>query len=328
MKGHVLVIDEEAEVRRYLSVGLKQEGCAVTTCADGLSAIHELSRAAERGDAFDYLVSGIFLPDINGLKILKVIKALHPSLPVLIVTGFGDEALKRAALSERNTAYLDKPLRIADVVRALGSLSPATTRTDYGPACPVAETPPPPEPARAYLAVRIARRERSMAIFNELSALKGVRSCDAVYGDVDILLEAQAPSEAGLQPVIERVRAADGAEVASVSLVDQARLDPDVRDFVRIYQRETRRGEPANRPPGTASYILVDIDKDAIQRIFTTMVFIDEVMFCDVIENGAKLIGMISGLDAGAQIQKIIDRLSRLDGVLRVREAKIIKMSE
>lgn len=327
MKGRVLVIDDEAEIRRNLSVGLLQEDYAVVACPDGISAIHELNAAREKGEGFDFLVTDIFMPDIDGLKILKVIKSLFPDLPVLVITGFGDEKLKFTALAEFNTAYLDKPFEIPDLVQALEALSPGTTRA--AAAAPAAEdTRDVRESVSAYVTIRITRPERSLEIYGRLHEMEGVQSCHAVHGDVDIILLAQASSLEGIRDFFAKVRAVEGVEVVSLSPVERPKLDRDVGEFVRIYQREAKQKVQAGPHTGTMSYIIVDIDKSAIQQIFTTVFFIDEVVFCDVIDNGTKLVGMITGLDAGGQVRKVIDRLSRVDGVLRVREAKIIRMAD
>jgi DNA-binding response OmpR family regulator len=50
MKGRVLLIDDEAEIRRNLSVGLMQEDYDVVACPDGISAIHELDNARAKGE--------------------------------------------------------------------------------------------------------------------------------------------------------------------------------------------------------------------------------------------------------------------------------------
>ena len=72
----------------------------------------------------------------------------------------------------------------------------------------------------------------------------------------------------------------------------------------------------------------LDIDKDAIQRIFTTVFFIEEIVFCDIIEEGTKLVGIITAPGAIGATPRIIEKISQIDGVLRVREAKIIKLLE
>ncbi len=328
MKGRVLIIDDEAEIRRNLSVGLMQEEYSVVACPDGISAIHELNSARQKGEGFDYLVTDIFMPDIDGLKILRVIKCMFPDLPVLVITGYGDEALKSKALSEFNTAYLDKPFEIPDLVRAIEELSPGTTRSLKGD---VARGPGEMrESISAYLTIRIVEPDRSMDIFSRLRELEGVQACEAVYGDIDIVLLAQAASREGIERFFDQVRSMPGLEITSMSPVERPKLDRDVDEFVEIYQREVKRkAQPeALKHPGTTSYIMVDIDRNAIQLVFTTMFFIDEVVFCDVVEDGGKLVGLITGLDTGDQLRKVIDRVSQIEGVLRVREAKVIKMIE
>ncbi len=327
MKGRVLIIDDEAEIRRNLTVGLPQEGYGATACPDGISAIHELNRAGTAGEGYDFLVTDIFMPDIDGMKILKVIKNQYPDLPVLVITGFGDDRLKYTALSESNTAYLDKPFEIDDLVRALETLSPGTATGAPG-APKAAGEPEIRESVSAYLTVRITEPDRSMEIFNDLRSLEGVQSCDAVRGDVDIILLGQASSAEGIRSIFSRVGSVPGVEVVSVSPVERPKLDRDVSEFIESYRRtvKVQTGAEALRQPGTTSYIIADIDPGSIQKIFTTVFFIDEVIFCDVIDGGRRLVGMITGQGAVGRTPRIVEKLSQIDGVLRVREARVIRL--
>jgi len=328
LKGRVLIIDDEAEIRRNLTVGLTQEDYSAVACPDGISAIHELDSARERGIAYDYLVTDIFMPDIDGLKILKVIKIQHPELPVLVITGFGDESLKLAAISEHNTGYLDKPFEISDLVKALEELSPGSTAPE--PEAAAEEAGSMRESVSAYLTVKITDGKRSKEIFNELYQMNGVQSCEAVRGDFDVIILAQGDSEAEVNNVFDRIGSMEGVEVSSMSSVEKPKLDRDVDEFIDIYSKAVK--QPAqvtpDKQPGTTSYIIVDIDKDAIQQIFTTVFFIDEVIFCDVIDGGTKLVGMITGKSAVGRSSKIIDKLNEIEGVLRVREATVVKLIE
>ena len=327
MKGRVLIIDDEAEIRRNLTVGLTQEGYSAVACPDGISAIHELNSAREKGIAYDYLVTDIFMPDIDGLKILKVIKVQHPDLPVLVITGFGDEALRMTALSEHNTGFLDKPFEITDLVDALDELSPGST-SEAGVAVEAA-----PEAMResvsAYLTIRITDPARSMDIFNQLHKMEGVQKCEAVRGDFDIIILAQGKSKDDVDRLFAKIGKMEGVEIVSMSTVERPRLDRDVGEFVKIYSQAMKQPSQvkAAMQPGTMSYIIVDIDPSAIQQIFTTVFFIDEVIFCDVIEDGKKLVGMITSEGVGRK-SKILEKLNEIDGVLRVREATVIKIFE
>jgi two-component system chemotaxis response regulator CheY len=327
VKGRVLIIDDEAEIRRNLTVGLTQEGYSAVACPDGISAIHELNSSREKGIAYDYLVTDIFMPDIDGLKILKVIKVQYPDLPVLVITGFGDEALKMTALSEQNTGFLDKPFEIPDLVKALDELSPGSTKE----AAAGAEAPAEGirESASAYLTIRITDQARSMDIFNQLHSMEGVQKCEAVRGDFDIIVLAQGESKADIDKVFEEIGQIEGVEIASMSPVERPKLDREVDEFVKIYSQAMKQPSQvkAAMQPGTMSYIIVDIDPNAIQQIFTTVFFINEVVFCDVIEDGKKLVGMITGEGVGRK-SNILDKLNEIDGVLRVREATVIKLIE
>jgi len=325
LKGRVLIIDDEAEIRRNLTFGLTQEDYSVVTCPDGISAIHELNQSRNKGLAYDYLITDIFMPDIDGLKILKVIKNQYPDLPVLVITGFGDERLMMTALAEYNTGFLNKPFEIPELVSALEELTPGKTATasdveqvDDGMR----------ESISGYLTIKITDSENSMEIFDKLYSMPGIQSCDAVRGDFDVVLLAQAESAKGIEEVFNAVKAIDGIQVLSMSQVERPKLDRDVDQFIDTYQKAVKQEAQAGarRQPGSMSYIIVDIDPDSIQQIFTTVFFIDEVLVCDVIEDGTKLVGMITGHGAVGKTPRIIEKLSQIDGVLRVREAKVIKL--
>jgi CheY-like chemotaxis protein/nitrate reductase NapAB chaperone NapD len=330
LKGRVLIIDDEAEIRRNLTVGLTQEEYSAVACPDGISAIHELNSARDKGVAYDYLITDIFMPDIDGLKILKVIKIQYPDLPVLVITGFGDEALKLKALSEPNTGYLDKPFEIPDLVKALDDLAPGSTHKQAVTAQPAAGAAlGARESVSAYLTVRITDPTRSMDIFNQIHKMPGIQRCEAVRGDFDIIILAQGTSADEIKGIFGQIRAIPGVEIASMSGVERPKLDRDVNEFVKIYGQtiKTKSQDQRARQPGATSYVIVDIDKNAIQQIFTTVFFVDEVIFCDVIEDGKKLVGMITTEGLGRK-SKIIEKLSQIDGVLRVREATVIKLME
>ncbi|MBN1335433.1 MAG: response regulator [Deltaproteobacteria bacterium] len=326
MKARVLVIDDEPEIRRNLTFGLTQEDYEVTACPDGISAIHELDRARAAGGGYDVLVTDIFMPDIDGLKILKVLKSQYPDLPAVVITGFGDDVLRFTALSEHNTAYLDKPFEIPDLVAAIESLAGGASTAQ--PPAVGGQPGGMRESVTAYLTVRITDPDRSMDVFNALRALEGVASCEAVHGDVDLILVAQAASMEAIQRLFDRVKAVPGVEVASMSPVERPRLDRDISTFVEVYREAVKAPatEAARKQPGTTSYIIVDIDKDAIQQIFTTVFFIEDLVFCDVIDGGSRLVGMITGQGAVGRAPRIIEKISQIEGVLRVRVARVIRL--
>lgn len=328
MAKRALIIDDEPEIRRNLTVGLAQEGFTCTACPDGISAIHELHNSREKGEGYNYLITDIFMPDIDGLKILKVMKSEFPDLPVLVITGFGNEMLEETARAEHNTGFLDKPFEISELVEALEKLTPSGTTAD-APGKSAEKTPGEiRESLSTYITLRITDPAKDMEAYQTLYNMEGIASCDAVHGDVDIILLAQAMSEEGLRKIYDEVKAVEGVEAASVSSVERPSLDRDVEEFIGIY-KEAVKGSARDRLPkirGTKSYVIVDIDKNAIQQVFTTLFFLDEVFFCDVVDDGTRLIGIISEGGAFGKTPRIVEKLSLVDGVLRVKDAKIINL--
>ena len=329
MSTRVLIIDDEAEIRRNLSFGLTQEGFSCTTCPDGISAIHELYNAREKKIGYDYLITDIFMPDIDGLKILKVIKSEFPGLPVLVITGFGNEELEATALAEHNTGFLDKPFEISELVESMKKLNPGATTLEPKVAEeePILETR---ESISSYITIRLYEPGRDMDIYNQLYSMKGVATCDAVHGDVDIIILAQASSEQEMDELHEGIKIIEGLEVVSLSKVERIKLDKDVKEFIDIYKKAVKEAMQKEMPKisATKSYVIVDIDRNEIQQIFATLFFLDEVIFCDVIDNGTKLIGIISETGAFGKTPRVIEKLSQIDGVLRVKESRIIKLRD
>jgi len=329
MTTRVLIIDDEAEIRRNLSFGLTQEGFSCTTCPDGISAIHELYNAREKKIGYDYLITDIFMPDIDGLKILKVIKSEFPDLPVLIITGFGNEELEATALAEDNTGFLDKPFEISELVESMKKLNPGVTTLD--PQIVEEDTSiVSKESISSYITIRLTEPGRDMDIYNQLYSMKNITTCDAVHGDVDIILLAHASSEQEMDELYENIKKIEDLEVVSLSKVERVKLDKDVKEFIDIYKKAVKEAIQKEMPKisATKSYVIVDIDRNEIQQIFATLFLLDEVIFCDVIDNGSKLIGIISETGAFGKTPRVIEKLSQIDGVLRVKELRIIKLRD
>ena len=327
MSQRILIIDDEAEIRRNLTFGLTQEGFVCTACPDGISAIHELQDARDKGIGYNYLISDIFMPDIDGMKILKVIKHEYPDLPVLIITGFGNEELEFTALEEHNTGFLDKPFEISTLVEALKKLEPGVTTLEE-PKVEIGTGAR--ETMSSYLSLRIADPAQSMDVYNALYNMPGMMSCDAVRGDVDIICVLHAGSEQEMKDLQAQVAAVDGVEVVSTSQVDRPKLDRDLNEFINVYRDAVKVAsiQKLNKPAAVKSYVTVDIDPNFVQQVFATLFFIDEVLVCDMVDDGSKLIGVISEMGAFGKTPRIIEKLSNIDGVLRIKQASIINMRE
>ena len=107
--NHVLVVDDEAEIRESLSEILREEGYTVTSTATGAEALVLL-----RDSLYDVLLLDIWLPDRDGMEVLTEIRSLESeSKPeVIIISGHGtiETAVRATKLGAFD--FLEKPLSI------------------------------------------------------------------------------------------------------------------------------------------------------------------------------------------------------------------------
>ena len=129
-KKKVLIIDDEYDVVRYLSMVLKDAGFEVETAYDGNEGLEKL-----KGTKPDLISLDIVMPKGSGVKFHRAIKK-HPEwskIPVMVVTGHARDELGKADFSEMTMSgpgvYLEKPVNaknyIESVEKILGLESPA-----------------------------------------------------------------------------------------------------------------------------------------------------------------------------------------------------------
>jgi two-component system OmpR family response regulator len=112
-----LVVDDEAVLAEMVSMALRYEGWSVTTAGDGAAAL-----AAARTQRPDVVVLDVMLPDMSGLDVLLKLRALHPSLPVLMLTAKDAVEDRIAGLAAGGDDYVTKPFSIEEVVLRLRAL--------------------------------------------------------------------------------------------------------------------------------------------------------------------------------------------------------------
>jgi len=115
LTGHVLVVDDDAEMQLILRRLLTSEGHRVTTCSSGVEAQKFLSQPISSENDFDLVLSDINMPEMNGLDFIKYVKETRIDMPIVMITAFGSiesavEAMKGGAYD-----YLTKPLKGEDL---------------------------------------------------------------------------------------------------------------------------------------------------------------------------------------------------------------------
>ena len=112
--GKVLVVDDDASVRKGMFRLMRAAGYDVETL-DGAAAY--LARGVERRPAC--LVLDIRMPGMSGLDLLRVVAGTARALPVVFISGHGDDEVRAQALAAGAVDFLYKPLDEATLLAAV-----------------------------------------------------------------------------------------------------------------------------------------------------------------------------------------------------------------
>ncbi len=104
MKGRVLIIDDEAAVRKAFGQLLADGGLNSAEAEGGSAALTLLQR-----EEFDLALLDFSMPGLDGLAVLREIRQLDPELPVVMITGYGEVSLVVEAIKAGAYDYLLKP---------------------------------------------------------------------------------------------------------------------------------------------------------------------------------------------------------------------------
>lgn len=113
----ILVIEDEKKVARFLKLGLEAESHRVDNAYDGESG-EKLALSGE----YDVIVLDIMLPKKNGIEVLKSIRTVGMTTPVLILTAKSSLEDKVEGLDEGADDYLVKPFAFAEFIARVRSL--------------------------------------------------------------------------------------------------------------------------------------------------------------------------------------------------------------
>lgn len=123
--AHILVVDDDEDILRLLSIRLRARGYRVTAVGSAEEALARIAVEAPRA-----VVSDVRLPGRDGLSLFEEIRASRPSLPVILLTAHGTIPDAVAATSKGVFGYLTKPFDsqtlLAKIEQALSLSAPAT----------------------------------------------------------------------------------------------------------------------------------------------------------------------------------------------------------
>lgn len=123
-RPRVLLVEDDAEMREFIASGLRRMEYEVVEAADGDEALTWLGPGVLEGDPERMpavIVSDVRLPHYSGLEILEGMQLTPVPIPVILITGFGDEEVHEAARLLGAERVLDKPFELKALLAAVST---------------------------------------------------------------------------------------------------------------------------------------------------------------------------------------------------------------
>jgi CheY-like chemotaxis protein len=115
----VLVVEDEPAARELVGEILREEGYGVLLAEDGLQAVESAKRAVA---PIHLVLTDVILPKISGRVAVERIRAIHPRIKVIYMSGYTDDQVSRHGVLEPGIVLLQKPFTPADLTRRVGEV--------------------------------------------------------------------------------------------------------------------------------------------------------------------------------------------------------------
>jgi len=121
--GRVLLVEDEDMVRAVAERALTRQGYTVVTAADGDEGLE----AVRENPDFDLVVSDVVMPSMDGPAMAREIRQLIPTMPVLFMSGYAEEQLRRE-IDIEGMHFIAKPFSVAQIADKVGQVLRASQR--------------------------------------------------------------------------------------------------------------------------------------------------------------------------------------------------------
>jgi len=116
---HILVVDDEVSVAKFLREYLEVQGFTVTLQTDSKSA---LALFRKRPEIYDLVVTDQIMPDLSGMELSKEMLALRPNIPIIICSAYDAEIDEYSVKKIGVRKYISKPVNPTVLLKTIGDL--------------------------------------------------------------------------------------------------------------------------------------------------------------------------------------------------------------
>jgi len=120
----ILLVDDDPLLIKSLQDTLEEDGHVITATSGGQAGIDAFTAAAQRGQTFDAVITDLGMPYVDGRKVASSVKAVSPTTPVILLTGWGQRLIAANEPHPHIDKVLAKPPRLRELRAALVELIP------------------------------------------------------------------------------------------------------------------------------------------------------------------------------------------------------------
>jgi two-component system chemotaxis response regulator CheY len=112
MDRSILIVDDSATVRKFVSVSLSMQGFTVVAACDGMDALEKLPTAH-----IDLVITDLNMPNMDGFELIRALREnpQYRDLPVIILSSLNDELSKETGASLGVASYVVKPFSLEKI---------------------------------------------------------------------------------------------------------------------------------------------------------------------------------------------------------------------
>ncbi len=131
MTMHILLVEDDDDMRQVIAFFLHEEGYQVTQAADGETASTMLATAHAQGQPFDIVITDIVMGDVDGIEVMNVAKQQPAPPEVILLTGHGSVDTAIAAVRAAAYDYLLKPCDLEKLLACVQAASAHHAEESY-----------------------------------------------------------------------------------------------------------------------------------------------------------------------------------------------------
>ena len=119
----ILIVDDESGTRNALKTGLTSFGYQVLAAADAPEALKIIESSINTVEPVEIMVTDLRMPDMNGLELLRSARQVTPRLPIILITAYGNDHIRRKVKELDACEYVEKPFgpeSLREMIKKIG----------------------------------------------------------------------------------------------------------------------------------------------------------------------------------------------------------------